>query len=101
MKTYMSSHMLLKPFPNKYRILPEDIPLAIPGFRKHFRLKPRVLVPEKTDSDQWFISFANRIANAVALEYLPVCRIADGEYRFLAHEGKTARLPQTEGGRRR
>jgi hypothetical protein len=75
--------IIVKPFPNKYRVLSEDIPLSIPGFSKHFGWRPRVLAPVKIESEQWFISFAERVSNAINRKYFPVCRLADGEYRFL------------------
>lgn len=69
--------------PASYRILPYAIPYRVPGFLKHSRPTDRVLVPEPCACEGWFESFADRITAAIGREFVPVCRMSDGEFFFL------------------
>lgn len=82
--------------PPSYRILPHSIAFRIPGFAKQARPEDRVLAPEAYDCEQWFSAFADRVANAVGREFLPVCRMSDGEFFFLfGQQPPSLRLPAT------
>ena len=69
--------------PPPYRILPYAIPFLVPGFRKHASPQDRVLAPEACDCEAWFDSFVERVAASIGREFLPVCRMSDGEFLFL------------------
>jgi hypothetical protein len=68
--------------PPPYRILPYSIPFRVPGFIKQTRREDRVLAPEACECEDWFAAFTDRVLNAVAREFLPVCRMSDGEFFF-------------------
>lgn len=69
--------------PAPYQILPYAIPFRVPSFGKHASPTDRVLAPEDCDCEAWFDSFVDRVAAAIGREFLPVCRMSDGEFLFL------------------
>lgn len=69
--------------PSPYRILPYAIPFRVPDFRKHASATDRVLAPDACECEAWFDSFVDRVAAAIGREFLPVCRMSDGEFLFL------------------
>jgi|688.fasta_scaffold01052_7 hypothetical protein len=69
--------------PSPYRIMPHVIPYRIPGFQRHFTPHDFTLSPEPIDSAEWFAQFRSRVEDAIGRRYLPVCRMADGEYLLL------------------
>ena len=69
--------------PKRYRVLPYAVDLRVPAFREMDRYWLRTYAPEAVDSDRWFADFADRVASAVGKEFLPICRLGDGEYLFL------------------
>lgn len=69
--------------PPRYRVLPHSIPFTVPGFEEQIGPHVRTLAPEPVDCEQWFERFLARIESAVGREYLPICRISDGEFTFL------------------
>jgi hypothetical protein len=79
----MISSTRLGPLPPPYHIFEHDIQLTIPSFRQHERLGIRTLAPVYKATDQWFEDFVSFVAERLGQEYLPVCRMSDGEFRFL------------------
>lgn len=69
--------------PDQYRIMPHVIPFHIPGFERHFTPYDFTLAPSPLDCADWFARFCNRVGEAIGRRYLPVCRMADGEYLLL------------------
>ncbi len=69
--------------PCRYRVLPHAIDLRIPGFAAMDRYNLRTFAPEPLDSSVWFNTFVERVAAAVGESFLPICRLADGEFLFL------------------
>ncbi len=67
----------------RYRVLPYAIDLRIPGFSAMDRYNLRTYAPAAADSTRWFEQFVGRVERAVGHEYLPVIRLADGEFLFL------------------
>ena len=69
---------------SKSIILPELIPLNIPGFYKYSQSETaNVLSFTKLKSEDWFKEFVNVIETKLGKEYFPVMRMSDGEYTFL------------------
>ena len=69
--------------PSHYRILPEIIPFYVPGFEERARPNKFVLTPEPIECGAWFDRFTSRVLEAVGRQYLPVCRMSDGEFLLL------------------
>jgi hypothetical protein len=69
--------------PSPYRIMSHTIPFTIPGFERHFTPFDYTLAPEPLGSSEWFARFNKRVQEAIGRRYLPICRMADGEYLFL------------------
>lgn len=69
--------------PDQYRIMPHVIPFHIPGFERHFTPHDFTLAPKPIDSADWFGQLRRRVEEAIGRRYLPVCRMADGEYLLL------------------
>jgi hypothetical protein len=63
--------------------LPYAIPYRVPGFLNQARPTDRALAPEACECEAWFDAFADRVAAAVGRNFLPVCRMSDGEFFFL------------------
>ena len=76
-------------FPAKYRIslFPESFDFVIPGFEK---CSPpgenKTLGLKKRNSEEWFNEFIDKLINACGHQFLPVCRISDGEFHFFLGE---------------
>lgn len=84
--------------PPSCRVLPAAVPFVVPGFERQHRPEDYALAPALIDSRAWFARFATRVEDAVGLRYLPVCRLADGEYEFLF--GPTSWNPRLPAFRR-
>jgi hypothetical protein len=69
--------------PVSCRVFPATVPFVVPGFERQHRSDDFALAPATIDSRAWFDGFAGRVEAAVGRRYLPVCRLADGEYEFL------------------
>lgn len=66
--------------PEAYRILPATVPLVIPGYEE-VRPRSMTLAPGAVDTREWFQDFSRRIERAAdQREWLPVCRLSDGEF---------------------
>lgn len=65
------------------RVFPAAVPFVVPGFERQHRPEDFALTPAAIDSRAWFDGFAGHVEAAVGRRYLPVCRLADGEYEFL------------------
>jgi hypothetical protein len=73
----------VKCLPPEYKILPASIDFIIPGFQKLFTPGDKTLSLSERDCGQWFHEFVDRLVAACGREYLPVCRMSDGEFRFI------------------
>jgi len=64
-------------------ILGHDIDLVLPGFE---RLHPKGVFKcaafDNRSSEEWFLSFVTKVKSAISNRFLPIYRMADGEYRF-------------------
>jgi hypothetical protein len=81
--------------PAAYRILPASVDFCVPDFHAHYRDGDQTLAPRPRDAGEWFDAFVDRIAQACGREFLPVCRISDGEFRFLlGDQPPDVRLPR-------
>lgn len=77
--------------PEHYRILPEEIRFAVPGFPN----APQVMTlsPAPIDCTRWYHGFVDRLATDGG-GYFPVMRMSDGEFLFaLGEQPPSARLP--------
>lgn len=73
--------------PAAYRILEHLVPLRIPGFPEDYARGALTLAPEAVNCQDWYQSFHERLRRAInQKQYLPVCRLSDGEYRILFGE---------------
>jgi hypothetical protein len=68
--------------PDAYRILPVSVPFRVPGFESHYHHGERVLAPAVIRPEEWFQDFVARLEAALGQQYLPICRMSDGEFRF-------------------
>ena len=73
----------MKNLPKYSRILPFSVPLRIPGFINHYYPGLETLAPCPIQSEEWFEKFTDRVIQSLGRQYYPVCRMSDGEYRFL------------------
>lgn len=69
--------------PAEYKILPHEIALRIPGFEAWDLPWSKTLALSPAPCEEQFERFLQRIEGAIGREHLPVCRMSDGEYRFL------------------
>lgn len=80
--------------PPVYRVLPESIEYRIPGFSGQYSRGDQVLALRDRDSEEWFLEFADRVASSIGVEFLPICRMSDGEFLFwLGTQPPSIRLP--------
>lgn len=80
--------------PSEYQVLPDSVDFTIPGFREHYREGDRVLAPGLRDSSEWYNDFVTRLSTAAGREFLPVCRLSDGEFLFMfGQQPPDVRLP--------
>lgn len=80
--------------PPRYHILPESIDFIIPGFRRFYTPGDKTLALSRVDCVQWFEEFVDCLVAACGCRYLPVCRMSDGEFRFiLGDQTPDVRLP--------
>lgn len=62
------------------------IPFRIPGYEQHEHPTWEAWAPDAIDSAEWYRIFEQRVLDAVGKEFLPVVRLADGEFSFLFGE---------------
>lgn len=67
----------------RYHVLPHVTDLRIPGFAAMDRYNLRTYSPERIDSAVWFSKVADRVESAIGRSFLPIIRLADGEFLFL------------------
>jgi hypothetical protein len=68
--------------PQQYLILPNVVPLVIPGGVAPTEIW--TLAPQDSPAGDWFGDFRNRVEHAIqSRQFLPILRCSDGEYRFL------------------
>lgn len=85
------------PLPKTYHILPESVDLAIPGFTKQTDPNAKTLALAKRDCSEWYHGFIDRLVRASGREFLPVCRMSDGEFKFvLGEQPPDKRLPRVK-----
>ncbi len=58
------------------------IPFLISGYEKQCE-GMYTYAPEEIECDKWFLSFRSKIIDSMGKDYLPVCRISDGEFLAL------------------
>jgi len=68
--------------PAAYQILPESIDFVISGFSRWSPPGSQTLSLTKRDCGEWYNQFIDRLIGAMGKEYLPVCRMSDGEFLF-------------------
>jgi len=66
-----------------YQVLPYAIDLRVPGFAAMDRYNLRTYAPQRIDSAVWFSKVVDRVESAIGRNYLPIIRLADGEFLFL------------------
>ena len=69
--------------PKAYKVLPGCIPFEIPGFETYNRLIFKTLTPSPRNVSTWYETFIKTILEARSTRYLPICRMSDGEMRFV------------------
>lgn len=62
------------------------IPFKIPEYAKHAHPTWEAWAPQDLDCIEWYRAFEKRVLDAVGQEYLPIVRLADGEFSFLFGE---------------
>jgi len=67
----------------RYRVLPHAIDLRVPGFTAMDRYNLRTYAPGCIDSAAWFFQVVARVESAIGRCFLPIIRLADGEFLFL------------------
>lgn len=67
----------------RYHVLPHAIDLRVPGFAAMDRYNLRTYAPEPIDSTHWFSLVVDRVESAIGRRFLPIIRLADGEFLFL------------------
>lgn len=70
----------------------QKIPFDVPGYTKHGHPSWEAWAPESIDSADWYADFKVAVLAAVGEHFLPVVRLADGEFSFLF--GETAANPR-------
>ena len=69
--------------PSAYRVLPYAIDLKLNGFTNCDVYNLRTFAPYPIVCVKWFEEFRDRVTTAIGQSYLPVCRLADGEFLFM------------------
>lgn len=78
-----TSEELLESLPLRYRVCPFLATYSIPGFRRYCDGVGFSFCPKPVHMDDWYWSFVSRVRGAMGRCYLPICRMADGEFRML------------------
>lgn len=68
--------------PRHGHVLPYSVPHDVPGFTLPQAKLTRAFAPAPIESEAWFNAFSDRVEAAIGREYLPVCRMSDGEFLF-------------------
>ncbi|MEW6088401.1 MAG: hypothetical protein AB1498_08875 [bacterium] len=75
--------------PKEYQMqmFPESIEFVIPGFeRSCVPGSSKTLALKKRGCEEWYNEFIDKLVNACGRQFLPVCRMSDGEFLFLLGE---------------
>lgn len=75
--------------PQEYNIslFPEHIDFIIPGFEKVYPPgRSKTLALKKRDCKEWYDEFVDKVIAACGKQFLPICRMSDGEFHFLLGE---------------
>lgn len=67
----------------RYHVLPHAIDLRVPGFGAMDRYNLRTYAPDPIESAAWFTQVVDRVESAIGRCFLPIIRLADGEFLFL------------------
>jgi hypothetical protein len=70
----------------------KKIPFEVPEYGQHAHPSWTAWAPEAIDSAEWYAQFKSDVLAAVGKRFLPVVRLADGEFSFLF--GETAANPR-------
>lgn len=62
------------------------IPFSMPGYQNHGHPTWEAWAPKRIDASEWYHSFEARVLASVGKDYLPIVRLADGEFSFLFGE---------------
>jgi hypothetical protein len=62
------------------------IPFGLPQFSHHEHRTWEAWAPARLDTADWYRAFETRVMDAIGKEYLPIVRLADGEFSFLFGE---------------
>ena len=73
----------MKPLPQSHFIMPYAVDHRVPGFEREYVPGIKTLAPAPVRCEDWFNVFCDTIINAIGRHFLPVCRISDGEFKFL------------------
>lgn len=77
------SEKILESLPLRYRVCPHVATYQIPGFSRYRDGIGFSFCPEPVEMDDWYWSFVSRVRGAMGRSFLPICRLADGEFRML------------------
>jgi len=84
----------MRELPEIYKILPESIDFKIPGFLCHYVIGIKTLALSQRNCGEWYNEFVDRVIAACGHQFLPVCRMSDGEFRFcVGDQLPSVRLP--------
>lgn len=67
----------------RYLILPYQLPFYTPGFKGYYREGDTIQSPSDMSMEEWETSSFERLLSAMGKDYLPICRLSDGEFKFL------------------
>ncbi|MHB1170111.1 MAG: hypothetical protein ACYC28_12605 [Longimicrobiales bacterium] len=86
--------------PEQYRILPYSIDFRLPGYSTSVG---HTLALRKRECVDWLNELERRVQDAIAdRTFMPVCRMSDGEFKFVVGEQpESVRLPVSKRLRRR
>jgi len=59
-----------------------DIKFTIPGFSYKLSKFDRSLSLSNINSEDWYNDFIDKVVSSIGKNYLPICRISDGEFLF-------------------
>lgn len=95
----MHSEVIL---PEEYRILPYSIDFILPGYSKGYN-GGRTLALRERDCAEWLAELEERVETAISSRtFLPLCRMSDGEFKFVVGEQpESVRVPRSVRLRRR
>ena len=71
-----------KVLPTRYQVLPVVVPFRIPDFLRCYHEGNVTFAPVQIETEVWFRDLVQLVCDAIGKAYLPVCRMADGEFRM-------------------